>query len=75
MKLWRALVLAGLCLLLASTYVPAAPAAKAAPATAAPTAFASEPAPPEFVKVADEVAKEVEAIHGWKFKEPVKKGL
>lgn len=36
---------------------------------------AVEEAPEAFVKVADRVAAEVEAIRGWKFKEPVRKAL
>jgi hypothetical protein len=49
-----------------------APAAQA-PAAAAPAATAA--APEDLIKVADEVAKDVEALRGWKFKEPVKKQL
>ncbi|MBM4018839.1 MAG: hypothetical protein FJ288_11005 [Planctomycetes bacterium] len=48
----------------------AAPAAEA-PAAAAPAADAAA----ELVRTADEVAKDVEAIRGWKFKQPVKKKL
>lgn len=37
--------------------------------------LATEQAPEAFVKAADTVAKEVETLRGWKFKEPVKKAL
>jgi hypothetical protein len=48
-----------------------APAKSAAPA-AAP---ASDKATQGLVQMADEVAKEVETLRGWKFKQPVKKQL
>jgi hypothetical protein len=59
----------------------AAPAARPAPATTRPaTPAATAPAAPaaapaDLIKVADEVAKDVEALRGWKFKQPVKKQL
>jgi len=49
-----------------------APAAQA-PAAAAPATTTAAPA--DLIKVADEVAKDVEALRGWKFKQPVKKQL
>jgi len=47
-------------------------AAPAGPAPA-PAAPAAEAAPKELLQAADEAAKEVEALRGWKFKAPVKK--
>ena len=57
---------------LASAAAPskAAPAAKPAPAAPSATAPAAD-----LIKVADEVAKDVETLRGWKFKQPVKKQL
>ena len=66
-----ALPLAALALLLAAPYLSAAPAAK----PAEEKTIACEPASPELVQVADDVAKEVEAIRGWKYKQPVKKAV
>ena len=39
-------------------------------AAAPPTA---QDAPENLIRMADEVAKEVEALRGWKFKHPIKK--
>jgi hypothetical protein len=48
---------------------PAAAANPAAPITAAPAAAT------DLIQVADEVARDVESLRGWKFKQPVKKQL
>ncbi|MCX5672690.1 MAG: hypothetical protein NTU94_15340 [Planctomycetota bacterium] len=49
-------------------------AAAAAPVpAAAPAAPAAEAAPKELLEMADQAAKEVETLRGWKFKEPVQK--
>ena len=48
-------------------------AALAAPPVAAPPNAGAMPA--DLVKMADEVAKDVEILRGWKFKAPVKKAL
>ena len=45
---------------------------QAAPAAAPPTA---QDAPEDLIRMADEVAREVEALRGWKFKQPVKKQI
>lgn len=52
-----------------------APAKVVAPAQAAPSPRAVEAAPEDMVRLADEMAQQVETLRGWKFKEPVKKQL
>ena len=53
-----------------------APAAKPAPAAPAPAAAPSaDAASADLTRVADEVAKDVEALRGWKFKQPVARQL
>jgi hypothetical protein len=51
---------------------PTIPAVKPAPASAAP---APGVMPADLIKMTDEVAKDVETLRGWKFKQPVKKAL
>jgi hypothetical protein len=45
----------------------------AAPSSTVAKATPTAEAPPELVKLADEIAAEVESIRGWKFKKPVPK--
>jgi len=58
--------------LVSAMLVLAGRAASAAPAPA-PTAPAAQAAPKELLEMADQAAREVEALRGWKFKAPVKK--
>jgi hypothetical protein len=52
----------------------AAPLARSAPAAPAPAAAPGvEAAPPEMVQMADDVARQVETMRGWKFREVVAK--
>jgi hypothetical protein len=75
-----AILLLGLLATLAipTAVVAAAPGAtKPAPAATRPaaTAPAAPAAATDLIQVADEVAKDVESLRGWKFKQPVKKQL
>jgi len=69
-----ALLLAALVLLLAAPCLVAAESAPAAKPAEKKT-IACEPAPAELAQIAAEVAKDVEAIRGWKYKEPVKNAV
>ena len=77
-----AAVLAMLLAILAPPASAAAPAKSAPPATRPapttakpPAATPASPAAADLIKVADEVAKDVESLRGWKFKQPIKKQL
>jgi len=81
-----AAILAMLLAILAPLASAAAPS-KAAPTAARPAPAAARPSLPaaaapaapaaatDLIQVADEVARDVESLRGWKFKEPVKKQL
>jgi hypothetical protein len=66
---WEHVIVLALLVLLCRATA-AAPAPAVAPAAAPP---AVQAAPDDLARMADEVAKEVEALRGWKFKHPIKK--
>jgi len=79
MKHARSILLLSILLAIAATLqaappvsAPTVPAVKPAPASAAP---APGVMPADLIKMTDEVAKDVETLRGWKFKQPVKKAL
>jgi hypothetical protein len=77
MKTLRLAAVLAMLLAILSPLASAAAPSKVAPAAAQPAPAAGTPATAaaqaDLIQVADEVAKDVEALRGWKFKQPVKK--